>query len=76
MVQSSTGNDDAVNVDNFVEIGDFSDIFGYLLKIWGAKMVEKSMNGFWFEKKQTNLVNRRRMRGHNIFDAEWQIVVY
>ena len=58
MVKDSTGNDEDVNVDNFVEIGDFSDIFGYLLKFWCAKMVEKSIHGFWFGEKQTCRVNR------------------
>jgi len=44
-------------VDNFVEIGDFSVVFGSLLKILGVKIVEKSVYGFWFGKRQTYRVN-------------------
>ncbi len=47
----SAVNDILVNVDNFVEIGDFFAIFIIKLKKIRLKPVEKSINGFWFIKK-------------------------
>lgn len=41
-----TENDEAVNVDNFVEIGDFSSVFGRAFPNCGVKFVEKSIYGF------------------------------
>lgn len=41
-----TGNDGTVNVDNFVEIGDFSSVFGGGFKKHGVIFVEKSIYEF------------------------------
>lgn len=46
-----------VTVDNFVEIGDFFAIFDSFYKKYGGKAVEKSINGFQFIPKSTQLVN-------------------
>jgi len=46
MRQYLTGNDEDVNVDNFVEIGDFSSVFGGRFKKECVNFVEKSIHGF------------------------------
>ena len=73
MRQHSTGNDELVNVDNFVEIGDFSSDFGRDFKKQDIIFVEKSIYGFQFMKRKIDSVNPGN---GNAFDGEWQIVVY
>ena len=46
MRQHLTGYDEGVNVDNFVEIGDFSPLFGIHVTSQVGKYVEKSIRGF------------------------------
>ncbi len=57
MKQKSSGYDTRVTVDNFVEIGDFFDIFAPFDKKRGRKAVEKSINEFQFAQNGTHLVN-------------------
>ncbi len=73
MRQHLTGNDEDVNVDNFVEIGDFSSVFGRSFKKQDVNFVEKSIHGFWFTTRQNDPVN---VKNRNTFDAQRQIVVY
>ena len=73
MRQHPTGNDESVNVDNFVEIGDFSSVFGRVSNKYGVNFVEKPIYGFQFMTKKNGLVNPEN---GNAFDGEWQIVVY
>ena len=60
-------------MDNFVEIGDFSSVFGGKFKKQDINFVEKSIYGFQLMRRKIHSVNPEN---GNAFDGEWQIVVY